>query len=239
MKFDANYLGFLENIEENIDVSALDGPDGKPLTFQWRVWKNPIRFRLCAISRENFSELDKKIPAIQGVASARDRARRLAQLQESLRPSNLPLVDIHLADWIPLTASITPIAHLGGWYRFSVREERDGALMAPVFFTNPDDDDQTVRRAYLEVFEPAPEALAVRLRDIFSLSHVGDWGPDDGPEGTPENPSPPPPGDLSLTIIRIPATAKADAEATQAETERSYQDTQSDKPQDQRIKAGE
>gem|GEM_PF-3369036 len=74
--------------------------------------------------------------------------------------------------------------------------------MAPAFFAYPEAEEPGARRFFLKAFEEAPEDLAVRLRDIFSLVHVEDWNPEGGPEGGEVVPPTDPDGGQGLVIFR-------------------------------------
>ena len=202
MLLDGEYLGFLEKIEEHLDVEVVDGPDDEPLRKLWVIQTNPTRLRLSGLTARDFQDVDQLVTPLAGAPGPDARGLRLAQLREALRPDILPSIDIHLASWMPLTEQVLRTARLGDWYLFKVQSSRGGRRMAPVFFANPDAEAGRVARAFLASFDRAPDDLAVRLRDVFSLAHVGDWGTDEGSDGTPVAPPLEPlDGEGLLTII--------------------------------------
>jgi hypothetical protein len=207
MQQDEVFLGFLESIDENLTRATVDGPDDQPLPSSGALRTPFVRLRLGAISQSDFLVMmDRVTPLLSPSRDIAARNRRLNELREALHPEQLPLTDIHLPPWAALSEEVLEIAQLGGWYQFRVELHRRDRRLAPVFFAYPDN--EVVRQEFLVSFGLPSSDMAERLRDIFSLAHVGDWGTDDDLGGVPVLPPIQPFDGERMQLITIPYSSK-------------------------------
>jgi hypothetical protein len=207
LQLDDEFLGFLESIDPNLTRATVDGPDDKRLPRSGFIESPFVRLRLGAVSLSDFLEMMDRVTPLQSPSRDRAaRARRLNELRAVLRPERLPLVDIHLPSWAELSEQALEIAQLGGWFQFRIERDLRDRLLAPVFFAYPGN--EFVRQEFLVSFDLPPGDVAERLRDIFSLAHVGDWGMDDDLGGVPILPPPQPLDGERLQVVTIPCSSK-------------------------------
>ena len=183
---DSDYFVFMEEAI-SVAVEGLLRPDGEPISRETALGKRPWRFRSSGIQVWKFLEvIDRIEPLDHDNVTDDQRRRRRTQLIEQLGVEPLPLFDLYADEEdesLPfLRGSLIP----GAWYWIGVRRRitEDGRL--PVFVGAAELAPGPYLPGALEFLEAVPPYLEYRLRDIFSLVHVSDFGSEEaGGEAAP------------------------------------------------------
>lgn len=227
------FFGFLDAVEALPDASMTEGPDGDRLREYWIVRDVDMRLRLSALSQSDWEHVLARVDPFEGrPLSPEQRRQRADQLGGALRDVSLPLVDIIIPGFNydgPAIPRSQP--SLCGWYRFTTTPKRVLPRMAPVFIQHPE---RGVVRHFLLSFEAVPPESLERLRDIFSLAHVDDAGPDDDVGGAPPEMPPLAPGGAGLLRVVRMAAAPIE-EGASGLSEFGYEQTQSEEPPQQVV----
>lgn len=185
---------FLEG-GEAVDLAALTGPSGFPFSAPASL-QVERRFRFSTIAAGSFDALEAGVPPLGPNPDRRAREQRRRALQEVFGAIPMPVFDVFAPPGHALIPDLE--SSPSGWFQMVVQpgpaqEDELFALMG-----DPDDGGEDIVCRVMSIF-PANHARP-RLRDVFSLAHIGDLGDDeDGgePEPTPE----PPPGGGSVLVV--------------------------------------
>lgn len=114
-----------------------------------------------------------------------DRAARLRQLFGVMPTSR---IDLYAASASVAVGALTRELQLGGWFRITLSEAKAIGPGIPVFATVSDREGEA-RPAHVRQVLRVTQDEKRALRQVFSLSHIGDLGSDEpGPEPAPDPP---------------------------------------------------
>lgn len=183
---DGDYFVF---VEESISVTfeGLLRPDGEPISRETALGKRPWRFRSSGIQVRKFLDvIDRIEPLDHDNVTADQRRRRRTQLIEQLGDEPLPLFDLYADEENEILPFLRGSIAAGGWYWIGVRRRVAEDDRLPVFVGATELPPGPYMPGALEFLEAVPPYLEYRLRDIFSLVHVSDFGSDEaGGEAAP------------------------------------------------------
>jgi hypothetical protein len=173
------YFAYVEDVTDFDGQREIDAPSGKPLQALHPALKEaPTRFRMSGIALRDFRRLVDRFEPMDGPGEdAAKRGRRREQLTGLFEKAPIPVLDLfvprHDEELRLARATLVPTS----WHILVLVRGPGSPEVWPVY--REEDDPR-----FGEPFGPAwlRSVLAVlpseelRLRDIFSLNHIGDTG---------------------------------------------------------------
>lgn len=177
-KPNGNFFVFVEEAAL-VPAKGLIGPAGTPVQLSdptERLW----RFRTSGIAVHEFLTASEAITPVDHLAiDQAARATRRSELQSGLGDVTLPVIDILIDEDHESLHFARAIFTPGAWYWIGVRPRLNLKDRWEVHIDTPIKSIIPGEAASLLFIEAVPPYFEYRLRDIFSLAHIGD-ADDDG-----------------------------------------------------------
>lgn len=229
-----DFYAYLDSRDREV-FEGQTAPSGRPLPSDHPAHEGRFgRLRMSIVPVDAFKAVEKLITPLQPRgATAAQRDRRRAELRDYLPKVRLEVMDLHVSHAEGFEPRVRRQTAIGCWCWVRVEPVKRFNGLPPVMVGDPDVEAEDRRYGLIYLRRVTREEL-VRLRQVFSLAHIGDADEDDDPEGAPE-PGPLPPDDTPpqssapraahirqhIHVIEVVSFA-AEAEQAEPEVEYSY-----------------
>ena len=190
-----SFFIFTEDVSPALDAELLDAPDGGDLRLaEMKLEGKPTRFRASGVHAGDFIRaMDAFEELGDDPLSDPQRKRRFANLSTYFEAEPVHRFDFYVGEHDPEARTIGATLLPASWMLI-VLDIAPAAIPRPVVHS-PEHLGRfgAPRTSWLRWIAPIGPRLELRLRDIFSLKHVGDAGegdlggtpppPDDRPDG--------------------------------------------------------
>ena len=193
------FFVFIEDASELENAQSVEAPDASTFAPDHFVFKNkPFRFRTSGVEVTDFLKREEAFDSlVRGQISADQRNLRLEQLREFFDSVAVPVIDIYASERDEEFRAMRMALLPGTWHIAVISYGSEQTVPYPVFSSRGAAriEDGFDGGALVEL-AAVPPPVEVRLRDIFSLNHVGDsdLNPDEGSDRAPMDPGDPGPG---------------------------------------------
>jgi|GEM_PF-3553305 len=171
------YFLFVEEVAAVSFAEGIDAPNGAPLQPPDARFEGPqTRFRASGVAAERFMKVKKTFTEVLSRdASPEARSRRRQQLSTYFEERPVRRFDIYVGDSDEERRAIAATLLPTSWTMITLGPDRPPAGARRVFHSLDEPDaGPTYEKGRLRLIAPVSPPLELRLRDIFSLNHIGD-----------------------------------------------------------------
>lgn len=191
---------FVEDASDVTNPTFLEAPDASTFTPPHPVFqKEPFRFRTSGVRAAEFLNREGSFEVlVPGRITSEERNRRRGQLQAFFAEVGVPIIDIYVSRQDEEFRAMRMTLLAGTWHLAEIDYSKGASGGRPVYSGRATPGGENgFEGGGLVSLAPVPPPEEERLRDIFSLNHIGDSDvtPDDGSDRAPLDPGKSPPGD--------------------------------------------